>query len=53
MKKEIFDEFSFRDNIELMNLEHQMNRQITNNANSIGFNTDFLYNNVEQKEKKW
>lgn len=57
MKREVFEDFSFKDDIEIMNLEHQMktNQMSTNNQN-IGFNTDFLYNNVEQNmknEKKW
>ncbi len=57
MKREVFEDFTFKDDIEIMNLEHQMkaNQMSTNNQN-IGFNTDFLYNNVEQNmknEKKW
>lgn len=54
MKKEIFDDFNFRDDIELMNLENKMqNQQLTNNEQNIGFNSDFLYNNIEKEEKKW
>lgn len=53
MRREVFEEFSFKDDIEIMNLEHQMkaNQMSTNNQN-IGFNTDFLYNNVEQNMKQ-
>ncbi len=54
MKKEIFDDFNFRDDIELMNLQHQMkSQQLNNNEQSIGFNSDFLYNNIEKQDKKW
>ena len=58
MRRKFFEEFSFKEDIELMNLEHQMkNNQITENKQNIGFNTDYLYNNVEQNmkqnEKKW
>lgn len=57
MRREVFEDFGFKDDIEIMKLEHQMkaNQMSTNNQN-IGFNTDFLYNNVEQNmknEKKW
>ena len=58
MKREFFEDFGFKDDIEIMNLEHQMKaNQITTNNQNIGFNTDFLYNNVEQNmkqnDKKW
>lgn len=58
MKRDIFEEFSFKDNAELINLEHQMkNNQFINSDEEIGFNNDFLYNNMENKiqkdDKKW
>ncbi len=58
MKRDIFEEFSFKDNAELINLEHQMkNNQFMNSDEEIGFNNDFLYNNMESKiqkdDKRW
>lgn len=58
MKRDIFEEFSFKDNAELINLEHQMkNNQFINSDEEMGFNNDFLYNNMENKiqkdDKKW
>lgn len=58
MKRDIFEEFSFKDNAELINLEHQMkNNQFMNSDEEIGFNNDFLYNSMESKiqkdDKEW
>ena len=46
-----FDEFSFQDEINLMNLNHQMeNQQLKTNKNSsFGFNEDTIYNNIKKK----
>ena len=47
-----FDDFNFKDQIEFMNLNKQMQQnQIENNLN-IGFNDDRLYNFVERKDNK-
>ncbi len=44
-----FDEFSLQDEINLMNLNHQMeNQQINLNA-SFGFNDDTIYHKIENK----
>lgn len=57
MKRDIFEEISFKDNAELINLEHQMKNNQFMNCEEIGFNNDFLYNNMESKiqkdDKKW
>ena len=58
MKRDIFEEFSFKDNAELINLEYQMkNNQFMNSDEEIGFNNDFLYNSMESKiqkdDKEW
>lgn len=39
-----FDEMSFKDEIELMNIERQMQQNQLNNNQSFGFNMDTLYN---------
>lgn len=50
MRKEFFEEYSFKENAELMNLEHQMeNYQKINKQQNIGFNNDILYENIEQE----
>lgn len=43
-----FDDFDFKDEIELMNIEKQMqqNHQSINNQ-TLGFNSDNLYNDIE------
>ena len=48
MKREFFEEFSFKEEAELINLEYQMqNNQIINKETNIGFNNDYLYNNID------
>lgn len=44
-----FDEYNFQDEINLMNLNHQMeNQQFKTEMNpSIGFNNDSIYDKVE------
>lgn len=42
-----FDEYNFQDEINFMNLNHQMeNRQVKMNS-SMGFNNDSIYDKVE------
>ncbi len=57
MKRDIFEEFSFKDNAELINLEHQMKNNQFIKGEEIGFNNDFLYNSMESKiqkdDKEW
>lgn len=50
-----YDEFNFKDDLEMMNLENQMKNNIITNAqnNTIGFNNDDLYNYVDKEIKKW
>lgn len=45
-----FDEFSFQDQINFMNLNYQMESQQlkTKNNSSIGFNEDSIYRKVEE-----
>ena len=48
MKREFFEEFSFKEEAELINLEYQMqNNQIINKETNIGFNNYYLYNNID------
>ncbi len=46
-----FDEYNFQDEINLMNLSHQMeNQQTIKNGNaSFGFNEDTIYNKIEKE----
>ncbi len=46
-----FDEFSFQDEINFMNLNYQMeHQQIKTEINpSIGFNNDSIYHKIEEK----
>ena len=46
-----FDEYNFQDEINLMNLNHQMeNQQTIKNGNaSFGFNEDTIYNKIEKE----
>lgn len=46
------EEYGFRDNIEMMHLEHMMQTRKIEESNTYGFNTDNLYNHVEQIENK-
>ena len=45
-----FDEFSFQDQINFMNLNYQMESQQlkTKNNSSIGFNEDSIYRKIEE-----
>lgn len=42
-----FDERGFKDEIELMNLQKQMMLKQTQNNQTLGFNIDTIYNQVE------
>lgn len=42
-----FDEIGFKDDIELMNLERQMEQRQINNNQTLGFNIDQLYNAID------
>lgn len=44
-----FDEIGFREEIELMNIERQIKENQMENVQTFGFNTDALYNLVENK----
>lgn len=46
-----FDEYNFQDEINLMNLNHQMeNQQFKTEMNpSMGFNNDSIYHKIEEK----
>ncbi len=46
-----FDEIGFKDDIELMNLERQMEQRQINNTQTLGFNIDQLYNTIENIEE--
>ena len=48
-----FDEMKFKDEIELMNIQHQItkNQNITWNP-SYGFNLDSIYNEIETNQTK-
>ena len=43
-----FDEYSFKDQIEFMNINNQMKQNQLQNNQNIGFNDDTLYNFIEQ-----
>ncbi len=42
-----FDDFDFKEEIELMNIEKQMQQNQTINNQTLGFNCDNLYNDIE------
>lgn len=44
-----FDEMNFQDEIELMNIERQTKQNYIENRETLGFNTDELYNEIENK----
>ncbi|MDE5830655.1 MAG: hypothetical protein K2H53_03070 [Clostridia bacterium] len=44
-----FDEMNFQDEIELMNIERQTKQSYTENKETLGFNSDALYNAIENK----
>ena len=47
-----FDEMGFKDEIELMNIQRQMQQQNqTQNKSTLGFNIDSLYNAIENYEE--
>ena len=43
-----FDEYSFKDQIEFMNINNQMKQNQLQNNKKIGFNNDTLYNFIEK-----
>lgn len=45
-----FDEIGFKDEIDLMNLERQMQQNQIQNNQTLGFNLDQLYNTIDNKE---
>lgn len=48
-----FDEMGFKDEIELMNIQSQMQQSQMNKDQTIGFNIDSLYNLAENNETKF
>ncbi len=44
-----FDDFNFKDQAELMNLNMQMQQNQLEHNQNIGFNEDTLYNFIENK----
>ena len=44
-----FDEMNFQDEIELMNIERQTKQNYMENRETLGFNTDLLYNEIENR----
>lgn len=46
-----FDEMGFKEEIELMNLQKQMQENQIQNKQTLGFNLDTLYNSIESNEK--
>ncbi len=48
-----FDEMKFKDEIELMNIQKQIQQsQVQNNKQTYGFNLDTIYNEVEGKKEQ-
>lgn len=47
-----FDEMGFKDEIELMNIQRQMQQNQMNNNQTIGFNIDSLYNLADNDKTK-
>ncbi len=47
-----FDEMGFKDEIELMNIQRQLQQNQFSNNQSIGFNIDTLYNFADNEENK-
>lgn len=45
-----FDDFNFKDEIELINIQRQMQNEQFKNNQSLGLNTDTLYNFIEDKK---
>ncbi len=46
-----FDDLGFKDEIELMNLQRQIAQNQMQNKQTLGFNLDSLYNEVEDLKK--
>lgn len=46
-----FDEMGFKDEIELMNIERQMQQNQLTNKQTLGFNIDTLYNSIENNKE--
>lgn len=42
------DDFNMKENIELMNLENMLDIKQSSNKQTIGFNSDTLYNFIEK-----
>ncbi len=47
-----FDDFNFKDQVEFMNLNKQMQQNQVENNSNIGFNNDALYDCIEKKDHK-
>ncbi len=47
-----FDDFNFKEQVELMNLNKQMQQNQLEHNQNIGFNNDILYNFIEKKKIK-
>lgn len=47
-----FDEMGIKDEIELINIQRQMQQNQIRNDQTLGFNLDSLYNQVEKQENK-
>ncbi len=45
-----FDDFNFKDQVEFMNLNKQMQQNHIENNQIIGFNSDIIYNFIENKD---
>lgn len=46
-----FDEISYKDEIELMNLQNQMQQNEIKSKQTLGFNLDSLYNAIENNKE--
>ncbi len=45
-----FDEFKFKEEIELMNIQRQMEQNQIKNNQTFGFNLDTIYNEVDNNK---
>lgn len=46
-----FDEIGFKDEIDLMNIERQMQQNYILNNETVGFNLDQLYNAIDNNKE--
>lgn len=46
------DDFNLKDQIELLNIQEQIQEKPIENAQTIGFNSNALYNWIENKKKQ-